>query len=341
VEKRGSPVQDRCARNLIGAMDIHFQCLSELTLGDKWRQRFARLWPAYQKWFLSEGDDARPKYLTCERALKSYMPELLPTYTRLLELTQASDQAARFLSLYNPTPYMTGCSQAVWQRNEPLLVRNYDYSAKLWEATLLHTAWNGRQVIAMSDCLWGVLDGINENGLAVSLAFGGRKIVGNGFGIPLILRYILEFCDTTTQAIEVLSHVPSHMAYNVTVLDKSGIHATVFVSPDRDPVISRRPLATNHQGSIEWPEYADATASVDRARVLSLRLHDENETRDRFISRFLEPPLYQTKHHHGWGTLYTTTYDPVARNFTCRWPGYCLELDFSNFVEQALVVRLG
>lgn len=320
-------------------MEIHFQCLAELTLDDKWRQRFARLWPAYHAWFLREGDEARPKYLTCERALKTYMPELLPTYERLLELAGGSDQAARFLSLYNPTPYMTGCSQAVWTRDDPYLVRNYDYNAKLWEATLLHTAWNGRQVIAMSDCLWGVLDGMNEDGLAVSLAFGGRKVVGDGFGIPLILRYILEFCETTAQATEVLGRVPSHMAYNITVLDKSGAHATVFVSPDRELSISRQPLATNHQQSVDWPEHARATASLDRAHFMSLRLHDEGETHDRFISRFLEPPLYQTKHHHGWGTLYTAIYDPTGRQFSYRWPGYSLHLDFSNFAEQTLAVR--
>ncbi len=129
------------------------------------------------------------------------------------------------------------------------------------------------------------------------------------------------------------------MSYNVTVLDRSGAHATVFVSPDRDSVISRRPLATNHQGSVEWTEHARVTSSLDRAHFLSLRLHDGRETRDRFISRFLEPPLYQTKHHHGWGTLYTAIYDPFAGQLTCRWPRYCLHLDFSRFIEQTLAVR--
>ena len=239
-------------------MEVLFQAYSEPQPGEKWRQLYERLWPAYRNWFLKEGDAARPKYLTCERALRSHMPELIPTYERLLELAGGSDQIARFLSLYRPTPYMTGCSQAVWTRGHPLLIRNYDYGPKLWEAVLLHSSWSGRPVIAMSDCLWGVLDGMNSDGLAVSLAFGGRKVVGDGFGIPLILRYILEFCETTSQAVDVLCRVPSHMSYNVTVLDRTGVHSTVFVSPDRDPIISRRPLATNHQGSVEWTEHASS-----------------------------------------------------------------------------------
>ncbi len=320
-------------------MEILFQSISEPQLGDKWRRLFERMWPAYRQWFLREGDEARPKYLTCERALKEHMPELLPTYERLLELAGGGDQAARFLSLYKPTPYMTGCSQAVWTRDEPLLIRNYDYSARLWEAVLLHTAWNGRQVIAMSDCLWGALDGMNEDGLVVSLAFGGRKVVGDGFGIPLILRYILEFCDTTAQATAVLVRVPSHMAYNVTVLDRTGAYSTVFVSPDRDAILSHRPLATNHQDAVEWAEHAHATSTLDRAHFLSRRLRDEAETRERFTSLFLEPPLYQTKHNAGWGTLYTAIYEPTAGKLTCRWPGYDLELGLSSFVEQTLAVR--
>lgn len=213
------------------------------------------------------------------------------------------------------------------------------YAGNLWEATILHTAWNGRHVIAMSDCLWGVLDGMNDSGLAISLAFGGRKVVGDGFGIPLILRYILEFCDTTAEATAVLCRVPSHMAYNVTVLDKTGIYATVFVSPDRPTYISRKQSATNHQGSVEWLEHATTTASVDRAYLLTHRLNDENETSERFIQRFMEPPLYQTKHHQGWGTLYTAIYSPNPGIVSCRWPGYSLQLDFANFAEQSLTLR--
>jgi predicted choloylglycine hydrolase len=314
-------------------MKIYFQSIAEPYPGDKWQQLFERYWPSYLRWFMKEGDEARPTYLACERALRQYMPELLA-------LSGQGDQAARFLSLYRPTNYMSGCSQAVWTREQPFLIRNYDYSSQLWEGKLWHTAWNGTRVIAMSDCLWGVLDGMNEKGLAVSLAFGGRKTIGDGFGIPLILRYILEFCATTAEATSVLRRVPSHMAYNVTVLDKQGAFATVFVSPDQDVVVARRALATNHQDRVDWPEHARATASLDRAHVLSLRLQDAHETRERFAERFLEPPLYQLNHDQGWGTLYTARYDPTANAVSIKWPGHSVDFDFDRFVEQYLVIRV-
>ena len=53
----------------------------------------------------------------------------------------------------------------------------------------MQTAWSGRRVIGMSDCLWGLLDGVNDDGLAVSLTFGGRTASGEGFAIPLVVRY--------------------------------------------------------------------------------------------------------------------------------------------------------
>ena len=196
------------------------------------------------------------------------MPELLPTYERLVELAGGGDIAARFLTLYRPPAYMRGCSQAVWTGPPPLLVRNYDYSPQLFEGTVLHTAWNGRTVIGTGDCLWGLVDGMNEDGLAVSLSFGGRREVGEGFGVPLLLRYILEFCSTTKESVEVLCRVPTHMSYNVTVLDRQGDYKTVFIAPDRKPQVRDLAMTTNHQQGVEWHQHARASATLERERAL-------------------------------------------------------------------------
>ncbi len=321
-------------------MNVFLQILAEATPGKKWQWLFKQRWPAYHDWFLKQGDDKRPRYLTCETQLRLHMPELMPTFEKLVELAGGSDHAARFLSLYCPTPYFAGCSQAVWMRDDPLLIRNYDYNPLLWDAILLHTSWNGRRVIGMTDCLWGVLDGINESGLSVSLAFGGKRVVGDGFGMPLILRYILETCETTAEAQQVLVRVPSHMAYNVTVLDAFANHVTAMVSPGKDAIISRSQLATNHQEQVEWNEHARVTATLDRAHFLSLRLHDESETSARFQSHFLMPPLYQTKFDEGWGTLYTAVYQPSLRSARYRWPSYELETQIDDFTERALSITI-
>ncbi len=91
--------------------------------------------------------------------------------------------------------------------------------------------------------------------------------------------------------------------------------------------------------AIEWTEHARATASLDRAHFLSLRLRDGAETRSRFVNRFLEPPLFQTRYDHGWGTLYTATYDPLTRQANYLWPSYSLQEDFTDFQERNLAIR--
>jgi predicted choloylglycine hydrolase len=149
------------------------------------------------------------------------MPEIVPLYDRLCELAGGGDHAARFLSFYRPPPYLSACSQAIWPGKEPVLVRNYDYHPQAFDAVVMRTEWMGRAVMGTSDGLWGLVDGMNDAGLALSLTFGGRRVVGDGFGVPLILRYVLQTCETAAEAGAALARVPTHMSYNVTVVDRN------------------------------------------------------------------------------------------------------------------------
>lgn len=322
-------------------MDFTFQAVAEEQPGPKWRALFERFWPAYERWFLSEGEKARPRYLTSLRQLKAHMPELVPTYERLVELAGDSDLVARFLASFCPPSYLIACSQAVWADVEPFLVRNYDYSPQLCEGVILATAWNGRRVIAMSDGMWGVLDGINEDGLALSLSFGGRRIEGVGFGVPLVLRYVLEFAARTEEAVAVLERMPVHMSYNVTVLDRSGDFATAYLRPDYPAVVRAVPYATNHQEQIEWEQHATATATLQREQFLYRQLHDSARDPETLVASFLQPPLYASAFAKGYGTLYTAVYRPTGSpKVAYLWPGSTWGFDFDAFEEGSRTVNL-
>jgi len=320
-----------------------FETVHEPEPGPKWRRLFDLHWSAYERWYLSETERERPSYLACYNALAKHMPELIPTYRRLCELSGGSDLASRLLSLYRPPAYITGCSQAVLADTDSnVLVRNYDYPPELCEGTILSTCWNGRRVIAMSDCLVGVLDGINDSGLSVSLAFGGRTAVGDGFGAPIILRYILEFCDTTPEAADVLARVPTHMAYNITVTDARKRYITAMISPDRKASIKRIPVATNHQKRIEWYAHALASETLIRERQLSILVDDPETTKERLIKAFTAPPLFRTDYRRGLGTIYTAIYHPNEGLAQYRWPGgRSLDLSFDHFEETSLDIRYG
>ena len=327
------------SRSEVGAAVTHqkqltFRAVDEAAPGEKWRSLFELHWPAFERWYLSETERERPSYLACLNALSKHMPELVPTYRWLCELSGGRDLPSRMLSLYRPPPYITGCSQAVMATGQTnVLVRNYDYPPELCEGTILSTCWNGRRVIAMSDCLWGVLDGMNEGGLAISLAFGGRKTVGDGFGAPIILRYILEFCGTTEVAARVLARVPTHMAYNITVSDARGHYVTAMIGPDREASIKRIPMATNHQKKIEWYAHALASETLIRERQLAILLEDEETTEERLISSFFSPPLFRSDYRRGLGTIYTAVYHPLEGRVHYCWPGHSMELSFDHFEE--------
>jgi predicted choloylglycine hydrolase len=302
-------------------VQIDFELITEDLPGRKWQALFARLWPHHRAWYLSESLRDRPTFLSCRRALGRHMPEMVPVYEDLCDLAGGGDLESRFLSLYGPPAYLSACSQAIWQGSPPVLVRNYDYSPRAFDGVLLRTRWLGRRVLGMSDCMLGLLDGINDAGLAVSLTFGGRRVVGDGFGVPIILRYVLETCETVRQANAVLRRVPCHMAYNVTLLDASGEWSTVYLGPDRKALVSRAAVATNHQERVEWATHAAATGTLERERFLLNELARGRPSREDFIAAFLRPPVYSLAFDRGFGTLYTAVYSVSDRSLQMRWPG--------------------
>lgn len=311
-----------------------FRSIEELELGAKWAAIFEERWPHYREWFLREGEESRPSYATSVRMLRAHMPELMDAYERVVELAGGGDLAARMLSLYRPPPYLAACSQGVWSgRDGPLLVRNYDYAPSRMEGIIWSTQLGERRVVGMSDCLWGLLDGMNDTGLAVSLTFGGRRVLGDGFGIPLVVRYLLETCDDVASARESLARLPYALAHNLTLVDAAGGVLTAYLSPDREPFFRDVPAATNHQRMVEWPEQARATRTIERERCILDLLDDPRTTASSFEDAFLRSPLFSTAYDSGFGTLYTAAYRPREGAVDYRWPSHAWRLGFDGFAE--------
>ncbi len=297
-----------------------FQAVQEDYPGQKWLAYYQQTIAGYRQWFASEGEFNRPDLAQCSAALQLHMPELVPLWQRLLDLAGGDMLDARLLSLYCPSASPSGCSQAVWTRYTPTLVRNYDYAPEFCEGRILKTRWHGTEVIASTDCLWGVLDGMNEHGLAVSLAYGGKDAVAPGFGISIILRYVLEFCATVEEAVKVLRRVPANMAYNVTVLDAYGQVRTVELTPYAAPNVGYKPLAVNHQGDYELTNYALFSNSYERQQFILGRLYDPLSSVESFVNAFEYSPLHASNYAQGFGTLYTAIYNPQLRAMEYRWP---------------------
>jgi predicted choloylglycine hydrolase len=317
---------------------LTFEALHETEPGPAWQAHFQARWEGYRHWFLREGEACRATYAEGRRMLRNHMPELLGTYDALVDLAGGGDLAARMLSMWRPPAYLSGCSQGVWTAGEPMLVRNYDYAPQRLEGAVLSTGWQDRGVIGMGDCLWGLLDGVNEAGLAASLAFGGRPVVGEGFGVPLVMRYLLQVCETVAEAERVLARLPHQLAHTITLTDREGGVLTAYLAPDREVQFRRHPAATNHQGIVEWTEHATVTRTLERETAIVAMLQDPATSEARFVEGFLEPPLYSRDYSKGFGTLYTAVYRPLRGEAEYLWPGTSWRHSFAGGIDPTVHV---
>ncbi len=286
---------------------------------------FEATWPAYRSWYTRHDLDARPSLAEARAALQEHMPELVPHWERLVELSAADTLAARMLTMWRMPAVGAGCSQAVVPGTAPLLVRNYDYDPQLFEGVVASTNYSGhRRVIGTSDVLWGLVDGMNEDGLAVSLTLGGRVGSGDGFGIPIVIRYLLEACSDVDAAVSALCRIPVAQAYNVSLVDTAGRHATVYVAPGEPTEVSDLRAATNHRLTVvENPHISDPLRSRERQHALLDALSDLESDRaaSELVAAFTRQPLRTGAYDRGFGTLYTAAYRPADGTVTYQWPG--------------------
>jgi len=283
-------------------------------------EQFASAWPSYRRWFVHLGEETLASYAECRDALRQHMPELADDYDALVAAVGGGDLQARFLSHWCPPPLVTACSIATMSMPTPLLVRNYDYPPLLCDALVLRTHWSGRSVLGMADCGWGLMDGMNDAGLAVAISFGGRREVGRGFGIGLVVRYVLQIATTTAQACDLLVRLPVRMSYNVVVVDAAGDSRVVMLAPDRPARVTHDAYAANRQGSTDWPRHSEYSNSVEREEYLAALVAFPHADPAQVEEAFLRPPLYRPLHESTWGTVYTAAYEVAQRTLTLRWP---------------------
>lgn len=312
---------------------LRFDSVAEALPGPKWQRRWQRSWPDYRSWFVRSGGLDGPDRKTCEAALARYMPELEPVHRRLTTLAGGGDDASRFLSTWRPPTYLGGCSVAALSRGrETSLIRNYDLSPNLNEGLLLRSEWTGKPVMGMVEFLWGLSDGINADGLAVALAFGGMCTTDEGFGICTILRYVLETCRMVDDALKVLDRVPSHMDYNLVLADADGRTRSVEMHAGGGMTERTPAIATNHQLDAPLPDRATFTRTVERRAALA-GLASEGDPGEAALMRFLDAPLHQSDYANGFGTLFTAAYEPARREMRLVWPGERLHQTLDGFDE--------
>jgi hypothetical protein len=123
-----------------GPVSLSWQAFGEDEPGDRIREHLVATWPAFRQWW-REGANARPAAGEARARLEEHMLELVPAWRRLAAMLGDDPDAAAALALWNPPPFLTGCSQAAVLPGGPALIRNYDWDYRLFDAVLARTAY--------------------------------------------------------------------------------------------------------------------------------------------------------------------------------------------------------
>ncbi|WP_249998999.1 C45 family peptidase [Actinoplanes sp. M2I2] len=292
----------------------------------RWAAYARTLWPEMEGLLTEEG--RTPQGADRVGALfRAHLPELVPVLDRLTGQLDRPEAEA-FLTHAALRPFTQSCTQI--GRNGTLL-RNYDLRPDLCEGTIVSSHFL-RPVIGMQDMLWGLLDGMNDAGLAVSLTWGGRSAYGRGFSILLLVRYLLETCDTVDEAVGRLRSLPVAVPQNLTLVDPTKA-VTVFVGPDMSPTPAPDACAANHQHLPVTDEQERALRTQERLRAIRAAGVDD-------VAAMLKPPLYRSVDEEGSRTLYTARYRPVDGHVTYYWPGESWQQSFGDFTPGSRTVTL-
>ena len=292
----------------------------------RWAAHLRTLFPQAEGWLTDEGRTAAGA-LRARKLFEEHMPELVPLLDRLAEQVDRPG-AGTFLTMAALKPFFSGCTQT---GSNGSLLRNYDFAPDECEAVIVRSQFL-RPVIGMQEVGWGLLDGMNDAGLAVSLTFGGRPLAGPGFAVNIVLRYLLETCQTVTEAVERLREIPIMIPWNVTLVDADRA-VTVYLGPDIELTEAPDACAANHQ-HLPVPEEDERTTRTQQ-RLAAIRASGGD------VSAMLRPPLYESRFDDGYGTLYTAHYQPKQRRVTYHWPGEAWEQPFAGFVPGTRTVTLG
>ena len=319
-------------------LEMIFTAVNEDKPGSKWLSRWNLSWPSYRVWFTSTSKNNISRRQS-EAMLSYYMPELMVTYRRMLDLAGGGDLEACFLTQWSPPAYLSGCSIAAVTNDSAMrLVRNYDLAPQLNEGLLMRSCWRNTSVMGMVEFLWGLSDGINAHGLCAALAYGGNQRTAPGFGIALIIRYILETCKTTAEAVTQLGRIPSHMAYNVVVMDNHGVSASIEMKAGGGIRQVWPSIATNHQASPQIVDRYGLTKTFDRRSFLQTLVAEQTNP-VKLADIFLKSPLFQSNYSEGFGTLFTAEYDPSALLQTIHWHYAKWRNSLTSFSERSIRIN--
>ncbi|WP_313133898.1 C45 family peptidase [Anaerocolumna sp.] len=216
----------------------------------------------------------------CEKEYKKYFPELLEEIQGIADGNEVPVETLQALlfSMYC-FEFDNKCTCFAFKTDKEILfARNSDFLVDL-EKLYMNCIYNLKDSYSFNGNTTAFVqmeDGVNEHGLAVGLTFIYPKIRKPGFNSGMLVRYLLEKCRTTDEAIAKLYQLPIASAQTITIADKYGELAVVECNPEDIVVIKpeageRFVAATNNFNSEQMQQYRNTT-------IDDWRSHDRYKT---------------------------------------------------------------
>lgn len=235
-------------------------------------------------------DQTRVLGLECESEVRRVFPEILEEVRGLANgMQEQYETVAAFLLTVGYGKPM-GCSSfACIDDSRVMFGRNYDFYLRLakYSESYVTRPKGAHTSLANTDIFLGREDGVNEEGVAISMHFVAAQLGTPGINFPIAVRYVLDRCSKAEEAVDFLTHVKFLTANNYLVADKDGEMAVVETCPVN--VRIRRPeegekfmVATNHFVHQDMKQFEDpAKRDPDSELRYSTILRSLREVRGR------------------------------------------------------------
>jgi predicted choloylglycine hydrolase len=302
------------------------------------------------QWVLQNPQAIHGMVLTDQEPVPSQIP---PYQTYFPDMVEEMQGTADTLQIpinklrYTAASYLKSgyCSQFAipaqkTQSGGPLIARNYEFADHMDDMNICHHQGTNSYAHIGSIMLWfGRYDGINDQGLAMSMSAGGIPVgegmlppFNDGFQFWTVMRAVLDSCKNVEEAIDLVKNIP-HCGNPVYMLaDASGTLARVEVAGKKVAVKQVEPqnendwlIATNHMqnfagGEVNIPAFKNSFTRFEWIENFLMTHSPVNEVDlEQFLDQTYPNGLCCNHYSEGFGTLRSMIFNPAEKSIRVRF----------------------
>lgn len=181
----------------------------------------------------------------CEEEYRRYFPEILEEIQGIADGQNIPYPllCTIIFSIYCFQPQNKCTCFTIAERGNVIFGRNSDFLVSLEKFNLncIYRLKESYAFQANTTAFVQMEDGVNQRGFAAGLTFVYPHVRKPGFNAGMLLRYLLEKCGSTAEAIEALKSLPVASAQTLTLADRQGEIAVVECNPNDMAVVRPEP----------------------------------------------------------------------------------------------------